>query len=117
MTSTITTEPGGPASPAALEARKNARGPVRALIMRLHFYAGVFVGPFLIIAALSGALYALTPALEEGIYEQGTPRPRLPDPRAAGRTDPRRAAGRRRPTTLRRPPGPETRGHDPDHVR
>jgi len=70
MTSTITTEPGGPASPAALEARKNARGPVRALIMRLHFYAGVFVGPFLVIAALSGALYALTPALEEGIYSK-----------------------------------------------
>lgn len=44
------------------------RGPLRALIMRLHFYAGVFVGPFLIIAALSGALYALTPSLEEGIY-------------------------------------------------
>jgi uncharacterized iron-regulated membrane protein len=70
VTNTITTEPGGPASPAAPETRKNAPGPLRALIMRLHFYAGVFVGPFLIIAALSGALYALTPAMEEGIYDK-----------------------------------------------
>ncbi len=36
--------------------------------MRIHFYAAVLVGPFLLIAALSGALYALTPQLEKAIY-------------------------------------------------
>lgn len=36
--------------------------------MRVHFYAAVLVGPFLLIAALSGALYALTPQLEKAIY-------------------------------------------------
>lgn len=32
--------------------------------MRLHFYAGVFVAPFILIAAVTGALYALSPTLE-----------------------------------------------------
>ncbi|MBY8863055.1 PepSY domain-containing protein [Nocardia sp. CA2R105] len=32
--------------------------------MRLHFYAGVFVGPFILIAALTGALYSIAPTLE-----------------------------------------------------
>ncbi|MEU8899022.1 PepSY domain-containing protein [Nocardia sp. NPDC048505] len=32
--------------------------------MRLHFYAGVFVAPFILIAAVTGALYAISPTLE-----------------------------------------------------
>lgn len=40
----------------------------RSLVLRLHFYAGVFVGPFLIIAALSGTAYALAPPLESWLY-------------------------------------------------
>src|SRR5690606_31087967 len=40
------------------------------LITRLHFYIGVFVGPFLLIAALSGIVYALTPQLEDWIYRK-----------------------------------------------
>jgi uncharacterized iron-regulated membrane protein len=39
-----------------------------ALALRIHFYAAIFVGPFLLIAALSGALYALTPQLEKVVY-------------------------------------------------
>jgi len=39
-----------------------------ALITRLHFYVGLFVGPFLLVAALSGIAYALTPQLENWIY-------------------------------------------------
>ncbi|WP_110641566.1 PepSY-associated TM helix domain-containing protein [Salinicola sp. CPA57] len=39
-----------------------------ALITRLHFYVGLFVGPFLLVAALSGIAYALTPQLEEWLY-------------------------------------------------
>ncbi|MBD9513662.1 PepSY-associated TM helix domain-containing protein [Pseudomonas sp. PDM22] len=39
------------------------------VLRRLHFCIGLFVGPFLLVAALSGVLYALTPQLEELIYE------------------------------------------------
>lgn len=39
-----------------------------ALVMRLHFYVGVLVGPFLLVAALSGIAYALTPQLENWLY-------------------------------------------------
>lgn len=41
-----------------------------ALALRIHFYAAIFIGPFLLIAALSGALYALTPQLEKFVYAQ-----------------------------------------------
>ncbi|BBE24648.1 hypothetical protein MN0502_35310 (plasmid) [Arthrobacter sp. MN05-02] len=41
-----------------------------ALALRIHFYAAIFVGPFLLIAALSGAMYALTPQLEKIVYAE-----------------------------------------------
>ncbi|MEU3622391.1 peptidase [Amycolatopsis coloradensis] len=40
----------------------------RGLFLRLHFYAGVLVGPFVLIAALTGVLYAATPQLESWVY-------------------------------------------------
>ncbi|MEV7553205.1 PepSY domain-containing protein [Amycolatopsis sp. NPDC089917] len=40
----------------------------RGLFLRLHFYAGVLVGPFVLIAALTGVLYAATPQMESWIY-------------------------------------------------
>ncbi|MFC4166966.1 PepSY-associated TM helix domain-containing protein [Teichococcus aestuarii] len=43
---------------------------LRAFIARLHFYVGLFVGPFLLAAALTGVLYVLTPQLEEALYRQ-----------------------------------------------
>jgi uncharacterized iron-regulated membrane protein len=53
-----------------------------ALTMRLHFYAGVFVGPFILIAAVTGALYAISPTLESiasrdllTVTQAGTPKP------------------------------------------
>lgn len=39
-----------------------------ALLKRLHFYIGLFIGPFLLVAALSGVAYALTPQLENWLY-------------------------------------------------
>ncbi len=39
-----------------------------AFVRRIHFYAGVFVAPFIFIAALSGALYAVAPSLENIVY-------------------------------------------------
>ncbi|NUT94106.1 MAG: PepSY domain-containing protein [Saccharothrix sp.] len=40
----------------------------RGLVLRFHFYAGVLVGPFVLIAALTGVLYAATPQLESWLY-------------------------------------------------
>ncbi|SQI43314.1 Uncharacterized iron-regulated membrane protein [Leminorella richardii] len=40
------------------------------LIRRLHFYIGLFVAPFIFIAALTGTLYVLTPQLESWIYAE-----------------------------------------------
>ena len=39
-----------------------------AFLVRLHFYAGILVGPFILVAALSGALYALSPTIEQAVY-------------------------------------------------
>ncbi|WP_447002107.1 PepSY-associated TM helix domain-containing protein [Saccharothrix isguenensis] len=64
-----------------------APDPVRVsvlpLLRRLHFYAGVLVAPFLLVAAFSGLLYALTPQLDGVLYDDvlevsspaGAPRP------------------------------------------
>lgn len=44
------------------------RGWFGQLLRRLHFYAGIFVGPFILVAALSGALYAISPQIEQVVY-------------------------------------------------
>ncbi|WP_245704276.1 PepSY-associated TM helix domain-containing protein [Modicisalibacter muralis] len=41
---------------------------LKALLIRLHFYIGLFIGPFILFAALSGSLYALSPHLEQWLY-------------------------------------------------
>ncbi|CAM4045721.1 PepSY domain-containing protein [Kibdelosporangium persicum] len=63
MTTHELTEATTPAS-----ARPARKGSLRPLLLRLHFYLGVFVGPFLFVAALSGLLYIFTPQLERVIY-------------------------------------------------
>ncbi|KOU56975.1 peptidase [Streptomyces sp. MMG1533] len=42
--------------------------PLRPLILRLHFYAGVFVAPFLFVAAVTGFLYAGAFQAEKIVY-------------------------------------------------
>lgn len=61
-----TTEvPAAPDSAApATSSPRPGRGAFRALALRLHFYAGLFVGPFLLIAAVTGGLYAVAPGIE-----------------------------------------------------
>lgn len=44
------------------------RGGIRPLVVRLHFYAGILVGPFLLLTALTGFLYALAPQIENALY-------------------------------------------------
>lgn len=36
-------------------------GPLQPLVMRLHFYAGILVGPFLFVAATTGLVYSVSP--------------------------------------------------------
>ncbi|WP_322759205.1 PepSY domain-containing protein [Frankia sp. Cr2] len=38
------------------------------MLVRLHFYAGVLVAPFLVVAALTGLAYTLTPQLDGLVY-------------------------------------------------
>lgn len=54
--------PAAPIQPAALPSW------AQLLISRLHFYIGLLVGPFVLVAALSGVLYALTPQIEDRVY-------------------------------------------------
>jgi uncharacterized iron-regulated membrane protein len=41
---------------------------LRPLVLRMHFYAGVLVGPLLLIAAVSGFLYSLSFQAEKFVY-------------------------------------------------
>lgn len=44
------------------------------LLRRLHFYVGLFVGPFIFFAALTGTLYVATPQLENALYRHRSTR-------------------------------------------
>ncbi|MCA2213309.1 PepSY-associated TM helix domain-containing protein [Jidongwangia harbinensis] len=50
-----------PAAPAPPARRPSSLG---ALLLRLHFYAGVLVAPFLLIAAVTGLLYTVAPQVD-----------------------------------------------------
>jgi uncharacterized iron-regulated membrane protein len=41
---------------------------IEPLLRRLHFYVGVLVAPFLMVAALTGLLYTITPQLDQIAY-------------------------------------------------
>ncbi|ATE54120.1 PepSY-associated TM helix domain-containing protein [Actinosynnema pretiosum] len=61
------------ASPDATSTRRGPDEPawpaLRALLLRLHFYAGVLIGPFLLVAAVTGIAYVFTPQLERAVYD------------------------------------------------
>lgn len=65
---TSTSAPGGGGSAAPPRPTPGRRGWFGALLLRLHFYAGVLIGPFILVAALSGALYAIAPQIEQAMY-------------------------------------------------
>ncbi|MEW2405027.1 PepSY-associated TM helix domain-containing protein [Streptomyces griseoviridis] len=54
--------------PAAPPPTPGVWAPLRPLVLRLHFYAGVFVAPFLLIAAATGFLYAGAFQVEKWVY-------------------------------------------------
>ncbi|MEU7904923.1 PepSY domain-containing protein [Actinoplanes sp. NPDC049118] len=60
------TEPATPTSTPVRPIRRPSA--FAALLLRLHFYAGVLVAPFLVVAALTGLLYTLTPQLDSVLY-------------------------------------------------
>ncbi|MFJ2033190.1 PepSY-associated TM helix domain-containing protein [Streptosporangium sp. NPDC087985] len=41
---------------------------LRPLVMRLHFYAGILIAPFLLVAATTGLLYAASFQIEQVVY-------------------------------------------------
>lgn len=60
--------PETPEAPPSLPARPGTWSALRPLVLRLHFYAGVLVAPFLLVAAVSGLLYALSFPAEKIVY-------------------------------------------------
>ncbi|MBY8886118.1 PepSY domain-containing protein [Streptomyces sp. PTM05] len=62
-----------PASGPAAAGRESAAPPggwaaVRPLLIRLHFYVGILIGPFLLVAATTGLIYTTSPQLEQALY-------------------------------------------------
>ncbi|OLT17750.1 hypothetical protein BJF78_36580, partial [Pseudonocardia sp. CNS-139] len=63
--------PRAPEHPPAPEPRPSGAwwwSGLRPLVLRLHFYVGLFVGPFLLVAAVTGLAYTLTPQLEQLVH-------------------------------------------------
>ena len=48
--------------------QRNTRAATQEFLRRLHFYIGLFVGPFIFIAALTGALYVSSIQIEKMLY-------------------------------------------------
>ncbi|MDA2803526.1 PepSY-associated TM helix domain-containing protein [Nocardiopsis suaedae] len=63
---------GGPAQPTTepdrTPTRPSAGAALRALVLRLHFYAGILIAPFIAVAAATGLVYAFSPTLEQVAY-------------------------------------------------
>lgn len=61
--------PGRPPKPPAPVRPPGVWARLRPLVLRLHFYAGVLIAPFVAVAAISGLLYVWTPQLENALYQ------------------------------------------------
>lgn len=72
----VDSAPSGPSPLAPTGSGSGAAGPERPssgfgpLLLRLHFYAGLLVAPFLIMAALTGLAYAVSSQLDEMVYDR-----------------------------------------------
>ncbi|AKN74097.1 peptidase [Streptomyces sp. PBH53] len=65
----MTTAPSTTPAEASRPAARSRWAPLRPLVLRLHFYAGVLVAPFLLIAAVTGLLYAGSFQAEKLLYD------------------------------------------------
>ncbi|MFJ9523410.1 PepSY domain-containing protein [Kitasatospora sp. NPDC101801] len=61
--------PDASSTEAELSAPARSWREVRTLLARLHFYAGILIAPFLLVAAVTGLLYTFTPQLDRLVYE------------------------------------------------
>lgn len=62
-------------TPSAPPSRGGATGwwpTIRPLVLRLHFYAGVLVAPFILVASVTGLLYTMAPQVEQIAYHELT---------------------------------------------
>ncbi len=50
------------------DARPGTWAQLRPLVLRLHFYAGVFIAPFILVAATTGLVYTAAPQIERAVY-------------------------------------------------
>ncbi|MET8676423.1 PepSY domain-containing protein [Streptomyces sp. NPDC004647] len=48
--------------------RRSGWAGLRPLVLRLHFYAGILIAPFLLVAAATGLLYAASFQIEKAVY-------------------------------------------------
>ncbi|GGC63441.1 PepSY domain-containing protein [Hoyosella rhizosphaerae] len=64
---TGTVVPGAGQPPSRRTASKRSFLP---LLLRLHFYAGIFIAPFLLVAAVTGGAYAIAPTIERFVYSE-----------------------------------------------
>jgi uncharacterized iron-regulated membrane protein len=62
-------QPGGAALTAPTPETPGLWRGLRPLLMRVHFYAGVLIGPFILVAAVTGLLYTTAPQLESALYK------------------------------------------------
>ncbi|MGW0822937.1 PepSY-associated TM helix domain-containing protein [Streptomyces sp. NPDC002845] len=69
MTTVSPAETGEALKPAATP---KPGSPLKPLVLRLHFYAGLLVAPFLLVAALTGVLYAASFQAEKILYADET---------------------------------------------
>ncbi|TNM70488.1 PepSY domain-containing protein [Streptomyces sp. NP160] len=69
MPSPRTPGAGAPAGGAA-SGQPSAGARLRPLVLRLHFFAGVLVAPFILVAATTGGLYALAPTAEQVVHDR-----------------------------------------------
>jgi len=86
----MTTDSYHPAAPAVTAGQRQGTTALAALLLRLHFYIGLFVGPFILVAAVTGTLFVLTPQIETRLYagqlfndSNGAPQPLAAQVKAA----------------------------------
>ncbi|WP_423184071.1 PepSY-associated TM helix domain-containing protein [Arthrobacter sp. NyZ413] len=86
-----------------------ATGWFRAFLLRVHFYAGILAAPFLLVAAVTGGLYAMTPQLEQVIYDHELHVPAVahPLPLSSQVQAATSRVGGATPVSVRPAPGPE----------
>lgn len=81
-----TTAPSGvpPVGTPAAAPSAGLRREILDFILRLHFYVGLFVGPFILIAAVTGVLYVLTPQIENALFRDALTTPSTGPARSLG---------------------------------